>query len=287
MNGASGAGRSAEGEREARSRERADGAAAGLRRLGVLAGCMSLAACLELSAPTDGVESLSTVLAPYPAVVAGDTLRDSLGVARRLDVVAFTGRGDTVAAPAGLQFFLPDTGTGARIENGFLIAGTRLGPVRVVAQVPGLQTPALAIEVVPAPTQVLPEPASLGNPATLAPKRYAFETSVTSAQLQVRVQGLSAGVLANVNGWIVDYVITRQPQSLVSNRRPAVLERGLRPDSLRAVDTTAAGLAGRAVIVNPALLANAADTVVVEARVRYHGAHVAGSPVVFRVPFAP
>lgn len=286
MNGPFGVGRSAFGAPQTATRERAERTPRALRGLGMLAGCMSLAACLELSGPTDDIESLSTVLAPYPAVVAGDTLRDSLGVARRLDVVAFTGRGDTVAVPAGLQFFLPDTGTGVRIEDGFLIAGTRLGPVRVVAQVPGLQTPALAIEVVPAPTQVLPEPASLGNPATLAPKRYAFETSVTSAPLQVRVQGLSAGTPANVSGWIVDYVITRQPQSTVSGRQPAVLERGIRPDSLRAMDTTAAGVAGRAVIVNPALLANAADTVVVEAHVRYHGTHVPGSPVVFRVPFA-
>ena len=269
-----------------RLRRRAECARRAFRRLAALAGCATLAACLELSAPTDGIESLSTVLAPYPAVIAGDTLRDSLGVARRLQVVAFTGRGDTVPAPAGLQFFVADTGTGARIEDGFLIAGQRLGPVRVVAQVPGLQTPAVTIEVAPAPTQVAPEPASLGNPATLAPKTYSLEPTVTSAPLQVRVQGVSGGTLTNVSGWIVDYVITRQPASVTSSRQPAVLERGIRPDSLRAVDTTAAGLASRAVILSPALMVNATDTVVVEAHVRYRGVHVPGSPVVFRVPFA-
>lgn len=252
----------------------------------MLAGCTALAACLELSAPTDDIESLSTVLAPYPAVIVGDTLRDSLGVARRLGVVAFTGRGDTVAAPGGLQFFVADTGTGARIEDGYLIAGTRLGPVRVVAQVPGLQTPGLTITVTPAPTQVRAEPATLGNPATLTPKTYAFEPAVTSAQLAVRVQGLSAGALTNVDGWIVDYVITRQPRSADASRLAAVLERALRTDSLRTADTTVAGLAGRAVVLTPPLLVNEVDTVVVEAHVRYRGAHVPGSPIVFRVPFA-
>lgn len=248
---------------------------------------MSLAACIELSAPTDAIESLSTVIAPYPAVIAGDTLRDSLGVARQLDAIAFTGRGDSIRDPAGLVFLLPDTGTGARIENRYLIAGAALRPVRVVAQVPGLQTPALSIEVVPVPTSVRAEPASLGNPATLAVKQFGFSQSVTSAPMQVLVQGAAAGAAVNVNGWIVRYVITRQPASVVAGRAPATLEKPARPDGSVSIDTTTAGIAARAIVLSPALLANPIDTVVVQAHVSYHGTAVAGSPVEFRVPFAP
>lgn len=272
------------------------GAGAGARalsariRLGVLGAALTVPACIELSAPTDAVESLSTVLLPYPAVVIGDTLRDSLGVARRLDVVAFTGRGDTVRDPAGLAFFLPDTGTGTRIENGYLIAGTVTGAVSVVAQVAGLQTPAATIQVVVRPTLARAEPASLGNPATLQTKQYRFESAVRSDPLQVRVQGEQNGTPTDVNGWIVTYTISRQPVSAVSGSLPAILVAGdgrtTRGDSSAAVDTTSGGLAARFVELRPGLLTGRTDTVFVRAHVRYHGVEVAGSPVEFRVPFA-
>lgn len=261
---------------------------------GALALALLATACLELSSPTDEIESISAVRLPYPAAVTGDTLRDSLGVARPLEVLAFTGRGDTVYAPEELRFFLPDTGTGARIENGYFIAGARLGPVRVVGQVPGIQTPVRTIEVVAAPAVVRAHPAGLGNPATVATLTYRpADASVTSAALQVLVQGDSGGTPVNVNGWIVSYRISRQPAPTPSapDAIPAYLaddqRRALPADSIAAADTTAGGIAGRTVVLRPVLLANPADTIEVEATVRYLGAHVPGSPIVFRIPVAP
>ena len=265
-----------------------------MARPGAFALALLATACLELSSPTDEIESISTVRLPYPAAVAGDTLRDSLGVARPLEVLAFTGRGDTVAAPEELRFFLPDTGTGARIENGYFIAGARLGPVRVVGQVPGIQTPVRTIEVVAAPTVARADPASLGNPATVATLTYRpVDASVTSTALKVLVQGDSAGTLVNVNGWIVTYRITRQPAPTPNapDAIPAYMaddqRRAIPTDSIAAADTTAAGIASRTVVLRPVLLANPTDTIEVEAAVRYLGAHVPGSPIVFRVPVAP
>lgn len=265
-----------------------------MARPGAAALAILATACLELSSPTDEIESISAVRLPYPAAVTGDTLRDSLGVARPLEVLAFTGRGDTVVAPEELRFFLPDTGTGARIENGYFIAGARHGSVRVVGQVPGIQTPVRTIEVVAAPTLTRADPATLGNPATLATLTYRpADASVTSAALKVLVQGDSAGTLVNVNGWIVSYRIIRQPapNANVPDAIPAYLadeqRRAIPGDSTSAADTTASGIASRTVVLRPVLLANPTDTIEVEAAVRYLGAAVPGSPIVFRIPVAP
>lgn len=263
-------------------------------RAGAAALAVLATACLDLSSPTDEIESISGVRVPYPAAVAGDTLRDSLGVARPLAVLAFTGRGDTVASPGELRFFLADTGTGARIENGYFIAGSKLGPVRVVGQVPGIQTPSRTIEVVPPPLVARADPADAGNPALVATLVYRpVDASVTSAGLKVVVQGDTAGLPVNVNGWIVSYRITRQPAPTpqAPNASPAYLaddqRRATPGDSAVAADTTAAGAASRVVVLRPVLLANPSDTVEVEATVRYLGAHVPGSPIVFRIPVAP
>lgn len=246
-------------------------------------------ACLDLSGPTDEIEAISTVRAAYPAAVAGDTLRDSMGVAVPLAVLAYTGRGDSVPAPEGLQYFLPDTGTDARIENGYFIAGAKYGPVRVVAQVAGIQTPPRTIEVTPAPVIVRADPETLGNPATVAPVQYTPTTiTVNSAPLRVVVQGDTAGLPANVNGWVVTYRITRQPPGIDPNAPPGYLatEQGvaIRGDSAVAADTTASGVAARVVVLRPVLLQNRTDTLEVEATVRYLGDHVPGSPILFRIP---
>lgn len=260
--------------------------------LGGIGVAVAVTACIDLSGPTDEIEAISTVHAAYPAAVAGDTLRDSMGVAVPLAVFAFTGRGDSVPAPEDLRFFLPDTGIDARVENGYFIAGTKYGPVRVVAQVAGIQTPPRTIEVTPAPTSVRADPETLGNPAVVAPVQYTPTTvTISSAPLKVVVQGDTAGLPANVNGWVVSYRITRQPPGIDPNAPPAYLatEQGqaIRGDSAIAADTTSAGAATRIIVLRPVLLENDVDTVEVEATVRHLGAHVPGSPVLFRIPVEP
>lgn len=260
------------------------------RRIAILGMALLLPACIELSAPTDGIESISALLTPFPAVVAGDTLRDSLGIARRLDVIAFSGRGDTVRNPEGLQFFVTDAEPGARIEGGYLIAGEALGPVQVVGQVPGLRTPPVTIQVTPAPTLVRAEPASQTDTVTLPLKRYGLVPTVVSDPLTVRVTGGADGA-TGVNGWLVRYRITRQPAGVTSTALVSYLaddqNRPIRGDSLSGLDTTSNGVAARRIVLRPDSLARVTDTVIVEARVHYRGAPVAGSPVVFRVPFGP
>lgn len=259
---------------------------------------MSLAAvaCVELSSPTTDIESVSTIRAAYPAAVVGDTLRDSLGVARPLEMLAFTGEGDTVQSPEGLQFILPDSGVDARVENGFFIAGQSIGTVRVFGQVAGLQTTARPIEVVPQPDSARPTASAVGDTAIVAIVRYRPEqASVNSVGLEVRILGDTGGVPVSVNGWIVSYRIVRQParNPLVGNGLPAFFPstalRDTRTDSTVAADTTSGGTASRSISVRPAFLASftAVDTVDVEATVLLRGSHVPGSPIRFRVPLAP
>lgn len=261
-------------------------------RVAALACALVAPACLELSAPTDDIESISALITAFPAVVVGDTLRDSLGIARRLALVAFTGRGDTVPDPAGLRFFITDPASGARIENGYLIAGDVPGPVQVVGQIPGLQTPPVTIQVTPAPVLVRAEAATAEDTVTLPVKQYGPVPAVTSDPLSVRVIGEPGGTTP-VNGWLVHYRITRQPVGITPTTAVAYLAddqgRATRGDSLSAVDTTVSGVAARKVVLRPDFRATMADrdTVIVEARVHFRGVPVAGSPVVFRVPFGP
>lgn len=266
-------------------------------RLATLGLAVALVGCLEISSPTDEIESISPVIAAYPAVVAGDTLRDSLGVAQPLQLFAFTGRGDTAGSLEGLRFILPDTGVDARVQDRYFIAGARLGGVRVFGQIAGLQTPPETLFVVPPPVRAMPDPETLGNPATVATARYSpTQATISSPSLSVRVQGDTAGVPVNLTGWVVSYRIVEQParnpliESGVPAFFPSTQGREPRADSTVAADTTANGVATRTVTVAPSFLEGfptAVDTVVVEATVRYRGAHVPGSPITFRIPIAP
>lgn len=260
-------------------------------RLATLAATVALAGCLEISSPSSDIESISTVISAYPAAVMGDSLRDSLGVAQPFQLLAFTGRGDTVQSPEALRWILPDTGVDATVTDGQFVAGSRLGAVRVFGQVAGLQTPPETVHVVPQPVTTLP-----ASPATLAVLQYrADQPTSTSAPLEVRVRGDTAGVAVDVTGWVVSYRIVRQParNPLIASGVPAFFgstqTRTPRADSTIAADTTSSGLASRTVMVSPAFLESfeLVDTVEVQATVLYRGAHVPGSPVTFRVPIAP
>lgn len=265
-------------------------------RLAAFGIALGVAGCIEISSPTSDIESVTPVLAAYPAVIAGDTLRDSLGVAQPLRVLAFTGHGDTVLAPDGLRWFMPDTGVDAVIRDDWFIAGAQIGAVRVFGQVAGVQTPPETLYVVPVPVRALPDPAGTGSPVTVAPLRYPTDgRTIASVNLAVRVQGDTSGVPADVTGWIVTYRIVRQPAAAPGAGQIAAYFNGTqgrepRADSSFSLDTTASGIAGRAVTLNPLFLENfltQVDTIVVEATVRLHGADVPGSPIAFRIPIEP
>lgn len=79
--------------------------------------------CRDVPAPEGGVFAISALLLPSPGLVAGDTLRDSTGLASPLRVVAFDVAGDTVQN-AVTMFVVLDTGAHL---SGALLVGDSVG----------------------------------------------------------------------------------------------------------------------------------------------------------------
>jgi hypothetical protein len=252
------------------------------RRLGAAA-VVAAAACSSLDGIDGAVASLSFDAPPYPAVVAGDTLRDEAGRAAPLTAVALDAAGAPVA-DAVVRFVLVDTGA-RTTDAGFLIAGvgTR-GAVRIVAQAGILQTPPRSVTVTARPDSVRadgPAPAELTYRIPDDPAQ-----NVTAAAT-VRVLAAGGGAVDGASGWLVRWEL-RYRGALVPVGDTSVVwlvnDQG-RPS---AVDTTdAQGRAARRVRVRAGGLANPVDTLLVSAIVTHRGSAVRGSPIRLAIPIRP
>jgi hypothetical protein len=254
--------------------------------LGVLALASATAlavACGDVPTLENGIAYYTPVQLPLPAVALGDTLRDSLGVATRLRVQAFTRDSQEVT---GLSvFFLPTTLPSlVKIDSatGFVVANdTATGTVQIVGRIgERLQTSVASLLVVPEPTTLARADDATGDTVAFPVLK----------DLPVTVTGTYKGASTTIAGIIVRYRV----DSLV----PATLPRGsatlvndniapLRPDSTSAVDTTsAAGAAMRKLLV---LAGSGVQRVYVSASARrLHDAQpLAGSPVQFVVTIKP
>lgn len=236
------------------------------------------AACADVNTNPQSVAALALDSVPALAVVAGDSLRDSLGVARPLRATVFNPRGDPLTGVA-VRYRAADPGLTVDSVTGFVVADTaRATPVRVVAQVRAIQTPPVPIYVVVAPDTVL----------ATAPRDTTFgyslrDTAIFSPAVSVRV--VRAAGLATpraVPGWFVSYALVYPADSTVAS---LVSDAGAGRSRL---DTTGTdGAAARRVRISTPRLATATDTVVVLATVLDRGRRVPGSPVRFRLRLAP
>ena len=99
----------------------------------MLAACAALFGAVSCAEFGTGVGDISYVEfdgIPYPALIAGDTLRDSLGTARPLRARAYDANGNPIV-DAPFTFIVLDSGV-VIDANGFLRATTRRdGLVRV------------------------------------------------------------------------------------------------------------------------------------------------------------
>ena len=265
------------------------GGGAPRRGLTALLGAAALAwtaGCFDLSTDPDEILSISFGDLPAPGVVAGDTLRDSLGVAAPLRAVAFDARGDTVG-DAAATFIVLDTAL-ARVSptTGLLVARDTTGSARLVADVAGIQSTPVTIEIVPSP-----DTAVRGDSAT--PLAYVADTkenasaNTTVEGDTVRIQHKAAnGTLSAVRAWVVSYAVYYQGALLTDTTLAYPVDGSGR---LSRIDTTdASGIAVRQIRVHPAKLAKATDTLVVVATARRPGGSaVPGTPARFIVPLAP
>ena len=245
-----------------------------------------IGACIDLGGPKDGVVSISNLRLPYPSVVVGDLLRDSLGNPSPLSITAFGADGNPLPTEP-ISFVALDTSVS--VDAGGTARGISIDTLggRVVAGAGSLQTPPQRIIV------TIPATAAIkGTGATaIAFVNTAPDTSTNtnwSPPLTLTVQGANA---ANAPGYVVTFMLVETPDAAVAGTPTAYIG----DDNARSMprDTTnAQGMAARRVILRQSAVATnirdgtRSDSVIVRAVVKYLGADVPGSPVEFIVPVA-
>ena len=239
--------------------------------------------CTDVAVSPNVVTALEFDSLPYPAVVTGDTLRDSLGAAAGLHAIGFNGSGNVVPN-APITYIALDSGL--TIGPGAIVtAQLRNGPVRIIASVPGLQTSAQRLIVARRPDTVIVTPLAndtlfytpLDNPAT----------NITPAlTLQVATHD-TVGNVTGSQGWLVSYQLVFHGQTLAPTDTTvaAIWNSGNQPSL---IDTTAAdGTATRVIRIHSTGLPTAVESLTVVASVRYRGAPVPGSPVTYLIQLRP
>ena len=246
----------------------------------VVAACV--AACTEVNTAPDHVAALEFSTLASPAVVAGDSLRDTLGVAAALRAVVLNARGDTIAAPS-VQYFSLDSGVTV-VPGGYLVAQRRDGSVRLVASAGAIQSPPLTLLIARHPDSVV---ASGRTRDTITYVLAGAQNIGNALGVKVATTDTTGGI-TGTQGWMVSYqaFFHGAPVAPTDTTVVTILGDGA---GASAVDTTdASGNASRRVYLRPAGLTQAlVDSAVVLATVRYRGVPLRGSPVRFVVLFRP
>jgi hypothetical protein len=257
-----------------------------VRLLGVVAVGLAVA-CIDMSAPK-GAASISVLQLPSPSVVVGDTMRDSLGKAAPLTVVAYDGNNARLTDISPL-FFISDTTHTAHLKGGNVLVGDKPGSVQLIGQIGSLQTPPATVPVTFAPTKIVAVP--LPQDTLRAPFPLDSATSIASMAIGALVLGvpLPGGTDSVSQGFVVKYDLKYAPVTKAGSKSPAVYFVDGQ-QHVATADTTHATGASRQLTVNSSLLADPAllggtkvDSAVVEVSTKYKGVLVSGSPVRFVV----
>lgn len=244
----------------------------GPRSLLACAAIVAAIACGDVPTSADGIAYISPVILPAPAVVAGDTLRDSLGRVAPLRVYAIGGANDTISATP--SFLVTTLTAGVTISaTGIVVALDSPRTVQIVGRIGDrLQTTAAVLEVVAPPDSA----ARTGTVDSLA-------LAEASSPLQVTVTGLRRARRVPVRGIIVRYQISRVYPSRPVTSTEFFFAGGLRGDLTRAVDTTdQSGVASRTITSS---VAQGVDSVEVTATaLSLRAVPLNGSPVRFILP---
>jgi len=249
------------------------------RRAIVGAACVvSALACHDISVGAGKAAAVSLDSLASPSIVVGDTLRDTLGVARPLRGTAYDDNGDPIPGFT-LRFRALDPGITVDSITGVAVADSiRSTPSRIIVDAKGLQTSPVNLFVVPVPDTffVASSPDSLVYSLT-------DTTPALSGPLSVIVGHRSSATLGYdpVQAYIVSYTMTYPTDT--------VLARLVNGNNNRTtVDTTASdGSASVAVRLRPLSLTQPTDSVVVLASVRYRGSFLSGSPLRFVLRVKP
>jgi hypothetical protein len=215
-------------------------------------------------APAGGVHAISRLILPAPGLVAGDTLRDSLGVAAPLDVIAYGIDNQPLDPQPEHSFVVLDTG--ARLVDGRFLVGEDVGTtVRVVGTVGSLQTQPASVKVTFAPDTIVPADSIEQAVSYSIPPDTAAQATLN---VIVRNRPEDTGIEAR----IVHYDIVQAPPSI--DQVPAFVLLNGNAASTR--DTTeSTGRASRVGRLRLAALGEITpgrlDTVIVNATTAYRG----------------
>ena len=239
--------------------------------------------CADFGTSPDGIGALDFTGIPFPAVVTGDTMRDTLGAVAPLKATVYSGSG-AVIANADVQFVSLDTGV-VISADGFLRATKRDGTVRLVASVNGLQSQQRTVIVTRTPSELI-----AGSTALAFTYRVPDGAANVSPalSLSLKTADTTGALSANVAGWLVRWRVIHNGDTLsATDTTTAALwsPSGAR-HTLR--DTTKTdGTASRRLRVYTNLLPLQPDSFIVIAEVKARGAHVPGSPVRYVVVITP
>ncbi len=221
--------------------------------------------CRDIPAPDNGVQSISGLILGSPGLVAGDTLRDSLGFAAPLNVIGYGTDNEPVDPQPTPVFVMLDTG--AFLADGRYLVGETPGTrVRIVGQVGGLQTLPDTVVVTLSP-EALVATDSITHLIT-----FAAADTIASAVLNTRVVHFAATDTSGVEAVVVRYAIVDAPPG--SGTAPtAVLLNNAVPSDRDTTDNT--GRASRtARLRRLASVDFAEDTIIVNSTASYRGSSI-------------
>jgi hypothetical protein len=239
----------------------------------VLGGAAIVAlACAEISTDPELVASIAMDTVASPSIVANDSLRDTLGIARPLHATVYNIQG-TALSSAAVRFGTPDSGLTVDSVSGYVVADTvRANGIRLFAATGSLQAAPDTVYIVPSPDSV----AAINATDSLL---YSLVDTTTALSNPLQLQLLHIGSLAQtspVRSYLVSYQITYPTDTALAQ---LVTRDGAHRSTVDTTDAT--GISARRIRLHALSLTSVNDSVVVIAMVRYHGAPVHGAPIRF------
>jgi hypothetical protein len=226
-----------------------------------------VAACTDIPTSDSAVLSIAADTLPAPAVVLGDTLRDSTGRATAIHAQVYNFKGNAIPN-APLRFLALDRGVKVDSITGFVTGDSlRNTPARIVVSVGNLQVIQTLL------VTLRPDTVFAVNTRDSLLYSLLDSTKNISPALSVRALHSLTSADSAVNSYLVSFAIVSPADTLLAK---LVDDAG----SASRVDTTdASGTASRKIRLAPIRLTALRDSIIVNATVKYRGAQVNGSPV--------
>lgn len=266
------------------------------RRLIVLAGAfvgasVASASCDSIPTNPSTVFSMTVDSPPSPSVVAGDTLRDTNGVAAPLTAQAYNSTGQVLKAPVQ---FITLTPTLLTITASNLAIASKSGDsvARVVAQTQSLQSLPFTLPVVLQPDSIRYPPGDSDSVTTVSLSLTNPDSNVSpSLDIQLKHIPDTVGGDSVTRTYILHYQITYPASAAKGTGTPSdTLLLAYLTDAngnpARTDTTDANGLGSRFIKINVVRVPpKAVDSIVAVATALYRKTPVGGSPLRFVVHY--